>query len=122
MSKEWHDAAAAMLAKQCEEVDVVITTALIPGRPAPTMITKAMVDKMKSGSVTVDLAAVAGGNVETTVADEKIVTPNGVTCLGYTDLPSRLPTTSSYALLQQYFQVLAFHWTSDYQGEGPLLH
>jgi len=95
MSKEWHAAAAAMLAKQCEEVDVIITTALIPGRPAPIMITKAMVDKMKSGSVTVDLAAVAGGNVETTVADEKIVTPNGVTCLGYTDLPSRLPTTSS---------------------------
>jgi H+-translocating NAD(P) transhydrogenase len=50
---------------------------------------------MKSGSVTVDLAAEAGGNIETTVADQKIITPNGVTCLGYTDLPSRLPTTSS---------------------------
>lgn len=95
MSKEWHAAARAMLTKQCEEVDIIVTTALIPGRTAPIMITKDMVSKMKSGSITVDLAAEAGGNVETTVADKRIVTPNGVTCLGYTDLPSRLPTTSS---------------------------
>ena len=95
MSKEWHAAARAMLTKQCADVDIVITTALIPGRTAPIMVTKSMVDQMKSGSVTVDLAAEAGGNIETTVKDEKIVTPNGVTCLGYTDLPSRLPTTSS---------------------------
>lgn len=59
------------------------------------MVTKDMVSKMKSGSVTVDLAAEAGGNIETTVKDQKIVTSNGVTCLGYTDLQSRLPTTSS---------------------------
>ena len=84
-----------MLAKQCEDVDVIITTALIPGRPAPKMITKEMVAKMKSGSVTVDLAAEAGGNIETTVKDERFITDNGVTCLGYTDLPSRLSTTSS---------------------------
>lgn len=95
MSKEWHEAAAAMLSKQCEEVDIIITTALIPGKPAPRMITKEMVAKMKSGSVTVDLAAESGGNVETTIKDQKFVTDNGVTCLGYTDLPSRLPTTSS---------------------------
>lgn len=95
MSKEWHAAAAKMLSKQCEEVDIVITTAAIPGRQAPLMITKEMVAKMKSGSVTVDLAAESGGNIGTTVADEKIITDNGVTCLGYTDLASRLPTTSS---------------------------
>jgi len=95
MSTEWHAAARQMLTKQCEEVDIVITTALIPGRTAPIMVTKDMVAKMKSGSITVDLAAEAGGNIETTVADQKIVTSNGVTCLGYTDLPSRLPTTSS---------------------------
>jgi H+-translocating NAD(P) transhydrogenase len=95
MSPEWHAAAAQMLSKQCEEVDIIITTALIPGRKAPVMITKDMVAKMKSGSVTVDLAAESGGNVETTVKDQRIITPNGVTCLGYTDLPSRLPTTSS---------------------------
>lgn len=95
MSKEWHAAAAKLLSKQCEEVDIVITTALIPGRPAPRMITKDMIAKMKPGSVTVDLAAEAGGNIETTVKDQVIVTENGVTCIGYTDLPSRLPTTSS---------------------------
>jgi NAD(P) transhydrogenase len=95
MSKEWHAAARAMLTRQCEEVDIVVTTALIPGRTAPIMVTKDMVAKMKSGSVTVDLAAEAGGNIETTIMDQKFVTPNGVTCLGYTDLPSRLPTTSS---------------------------
>jgi NAD(P) transhydrogenase len=95
MSKEWHAAARAMLTKQCEDVDIVITTALIPGRTAPIMVTKEMVAKMKSGSVTVDLAAEAGGNIETTVKDAMIVTANGVSCIGYTDLPSRLPTTSS---------------------------
>lgn len=95
MSKEWHAAARAMLTRQCQDVDIVITTALIPGRPAPIMVTKDMVAKMKRGSVTVDLAAEAGGNIETTQRDQKIVTDNGVTCLGYTDLPSRLPTTSS---------------------------
>ena len=95
MSKEWHAAAAKMLGKQCEEVDIVITTAAIPGRKAPLMITKEMVSKMKSGSVTVDLAAESGGNIGTTVKDEKFITDNGVKCLGYTDLASRLPTTSS---------------------------
>lgn len=95
MSKEWHAAARAMLTKQCAECDIVITTALIPGRKAPIMVTKEMVAKMKAGSVTVDLAAEAGGNIETTVADQKIVTDNGVTCIGYTDMPSRLATTSS---------------------------
>lgn len=95
MSKEWHAAARAMLTDQCKEVDIVITTALIPGRKAPTMVTKEMVGVMKRGSVTVDLAAEAGGNIETTVANEKVITDNGVTCLGYTDLPSRLSTTSS---------------------------
>jgi NAD(P) transhydrogenase len=77
MSKEWHAAAAEMLSKQCEEVDIVITTALIPGREAPKMITSDMVAKMKPGSVTVDLAAEAGGNIGTTVKDQTIVTDNG---------------------------------------------
>jgi NAD/NADP transhydrogenase alpha subunit len=106
MSKEWHAAAAKMLSKQCEEVDIVITTAAIPGRKAPLMITKDMVAKMKAGSVTVDLAAETGGNVETTVKDEKIFTDNGVTCIGYTDLASRLPTTSRLVLhLNFYFRL-----------------
>ena len=93
--KEWHAAAARMLARQCKEVDIVITTAQIPGRAVPLMITREMVARMKSGSVTVDLAAKSGGNIGTTVKDQRIETKNGVTCLGYTDLASRLPTTSS---------------------------
>jgi NAD(P) transhydrogenase len=95
MSAEWHAAAREMLLKQCGEVDVIVTTALIPGRKAPVMIDEEMVKAMGSGSVTVDLAAEAGGNVATTVADQKIVTENGVICLGYTDLPSRLARTST---------------------------
>jgi NAD(P) transhydrogenase len=95
MSPAWHAAAREMLTQQCADVDIIITTALIPGRPAPIMVTADMVAQMKRGSVTVDLAAEAGGNIETTVKDQRIVTPNGVVCLGYTDLPSRLATTAS---------------------------
>lgn len=95
MSPAWHAAARQMLTQTLTQTDIVITTALIPGRPAPIMITKEMIGNMKHGSVTVDLAAEAGGNIETTVKDELIVTENGVTCIGYTDLPSRLSTTSS---------------------------
>jgi NAD(P) transhydrogenase len=95
MSAEWHAAANKLLLDQCRDVDIIITTALIPGRPAPKMITNEMVAAMKSGSVIVDLAAENGGNVETTVKDQRIVTPNGVVCLGYTDMPSRLSNTSS---------------------------
>lgn len=95
MSPEWHAAAREMLKKQCADVDIIITTALIPNRPAPKMIYKDMIAQMKAGSVTVDLAAETGGNIETTVKDQRFVTDNGVICLGYTDLVSRLPTTSS---------------------------
>ena len=77
------------------EVDIVITTALIPNRPAPELWTKDMVEAMKPGSVIVDLAAERGGNCTLTQADEKIVTDNDVTIIGYTDLPSRMATQSS---------------------------
>lgn len=66
MSKEFIEAEMALFAKQAKEVDVIITTALIPGKKAPTLITKAMIESMKPGSVVVDLAAEAGGNIETT--------------------------------------------------------
>lgn len=66
MSKEFIEAEMALFAKQAKEVDVIITTALIPGQKAPTLITKAMIESMKPGSVVVDLAAEAGGNIETT--------------------------------------------------------
>lgn len=77
------------------QMDVVITTALIPGRPAPKLWTADMIAAMKPGSVIVDLAAERGGNSELTVADEKIVTENGVTIIGYTDFPSRMGAQAS---------------------------
>ncbi|XP_008422272.1 NAD(P) transhydrogenase, mitochondrial [Poecilia reticulata] len=94
MSKEFIEAEMKLFAKQCQEVDIVISTALIPGRRAPILITKPMVESMKDGSVVVDMAAEAGGNIETTVPGELSV-HKGVTHVGYTDLPSRLPTQSS---------------------------
>ena len=77
------------------DVDIVITTALIPNRPAPELWTDDMVEAMKPGSVIVDLAAERGGNCTLTQADEKIVTDNDVTIIGYTDFPSRMATQSS---------------------------
>ncbi|MFM2390257.1 MAG: hypothetical protein RLZZ437_1812 [Pseudomonadota bacterium] len=90
--------AAKQLAKFRElapEMDIVITTALIPGRPAPKLWTADMVAMMKPGSVIVDLAAERGGNCDLTVPDQKIVTDNGVTIVGYTDFPSRMAAQSS---------------------------
>ncbi|WP_372802712.1 Re/Si-specific NAD(P)(+) transhydrogenase subunit alpha [Paracoccus seriniphilus] len=77
------------------DMDVVITTALIPGRDAPVLWTRDMVEAMKQGSVIVDLAAEKGGNCELTVTDERIVTDNGVTIVGYTDFPSRMGAQAS---------------------------
>ena len=94
MSKEFIDAEMALFRQQAEEVDIIITTALIPGKPAPKLITADMVEAMKPGSVVVDLAAEQGGNCALTEPDE-LVTRHGVTIIGYTDLPSRLASTSS---------------------------
>lgn len=94
MSKEFIEAEMALFMQQCKEVDIVITTALIPGRPAPTLITEEMVSVMKPGSVIVDLAAENGGNCEITVPGQ-LTHHKGVTVIGYTDLPSRLPTQAS---------------------------
>ena len=95
MSADYNARAAALYAEQCRNVDIVITTALIPGRPAPRLITADMVDSMKPGSVIVDMAAASGGNVEGTVPGEAVVTANRVTIIGYTDLPGRLPAQAS---------------------------
>jgi H+-translocating NAD(P) transhydrogenase subunit alpha len=94
MSKEFIAAEMALFAEQAKEVDIIITTAMIPGKPAPKLITKEMVKSMKPGSVVVDLAALGGGNCEYTEMG-KAVDVNGVTIIGYTDMPSRLPTQSS---------------------------
>jgi H+-translocating NAD(P) transhydrogenase subunit alpha len=94
-SKAYEQRAAEIYSEQAADVDIIITTALIPGRPAPLLITEKDVALMKPGSVIVDMAAAQGGNVAGSVAGQKIVTKNGVTILGYTDLPSRLPAQSS---------------------------
>ncbi|KRZ15017.1 NAD(P) transhydrogenase, mitochondrial [Trichinella zimbabwensis] len=95
MSKEYIEAEMQLFAKQCKDIDILITTALIPGKPAPKLFTKQMIQSMKPGSVVVDLASEAGGNVETTHPGELYVSDNGVVHIGYTDFPSRLPTTAS---------------------------
>ena len=94
MSKEFIEAEMALFAEQAKEVDIIVTTALIPGKPAPKLITAEMVKSMKEGSVIVDLAAEQGGNCELTEKG-KVVKKHGVSIIGYTDLPSRLPTQSS---------------------------
>jgi len=95
MSDDYNAHAAALYAEQATKVDIIITTALIPGRPAPTLITAEMVASMTSGSVIVDMAAANGGNVEGVVPGDVVVTENGVTIIGYTDLAGRLPAQAS---------------------------
>ena len=94
MSEGFQKAQRELFAKQAREVDIIITTALIPGRPAPRLITADMVQSMKPGSVIVDMASEQGGNCELTEPG-KVVVKHGVIIIGYTDLPSRLPTQAS---------------------------
>jgi NAD(P) transhydrogenase subunit alpha len=94
MSKAFIDAEMALFAEQAKDVDIIITTAMIPGKPAPKLITEAMVHSMKPGSIIVDLAAAGGGNCALTVPG-KVANVNGVKIVGYTDLVSRLPNQSS---------------------------
>ncbi|MGW5462776.1 Re/Si-specific NAD(P)(+) transhydrogenase subunit alpha [Streptomyces sp. NPDC003996] len=94
-SADYDRAAAELYHEQAADVDIVITTALIPGRPAPRLLSAEDVAVMKPGSVIVDMAAAQGGNVEGTVPGRAVVTDNGVTIVGYTDLASRLPAQAS---------------------------
>ena len=94
-SPEFREKQLAKFRELAPEMDIVITTALIPGRDAPILWTRDMVEAMKPGSVIVDLAAERGGNCELTVADQKVVTDNGVTIVGYTDFPSRMAAQAS---------------------------
>ncbi|MCO5090757.1 Re/Si-specific NAD(P)(+) transhydrogenase subunit alpha [Bosea sp. (in: a-proteobacteria)] len=94
-SPEFREAQLKKFRELAPEMDIVITTALIPGRDAPVLWTKDMVEAMKPGSVIVDLAAERGGNCELTKADQKVVTANGVIIVGYTDFPSRMAAQSS---------------------------
>jgi NAD(P) transhydrogenase subunit alpha len=94
-SEAYDRRAAEIYSEQARDVDIVITTALIPGRPAPKLLTEADVASMKPGSVIVDMAAGMGGNVAGSKAGKRVVTDNGVVILGYTDLPGRLPQQAS---------------------------
>lgn len=95
MSKAYIQAEMELFARQLKEVDVVITTAAIPGKPSPQLLTKKMVDAMKPGSVIIDLAARGGGNCEYTEKDKQIITAGGVSVIGYIDMANRLPTQAS---------------------------
>ena len=94
-SPEFREKQLAKFRALAPEMDIVITTALIPGRPAPKLWTADMVEMMKPGSVIIDLAAERGGNCDLTVPEQAIETPNGVKIIGYTDFPSRMATQAS---------------------------
>ncbi|WP_323015328.1 NAD(P) transhydrogenase subunit alpha, partial [Devosia sp.] len=123
MSAEYQAKQAELTAQHIAKQDIVITTALIPGRPAPRLITRAMVESMAPGSVIVDLAAERGGNVELTVPG-KVIEHNGVKIIGYTNVQGRIPTTASqlYArnliafvdtLFDKKEKVLAINWDDE---------
>jgi NAD(P) transhydrogenase subunit alpha len=118
-SPEFRDAQLAKFRELAPEIDIVITTALIPNREAPKLWLKDMVKAMKPGSVIVDLAAPAGGNVEGTVQDEKVVSDNGVTIVGYTDFASRMAAQAS-----SLYSTNIRHMMSDLTPEkdGNLVH
>ena len=106
MSDEYIKAELELFKNQCKEVDIIITTALIPGKPAPKLITDEMLELLKPGSVVVDLAASQGGNCTQTVRD-KLTVYKDVKVIGYTDLPSRLSSQSSQLYATNLFHVLS---------------
>jgi len=105
MSEEFIAAEMALFKEQAQDVDIIITTALIPGKEAPKLITREMVELMKPGSVIVDLASQQGGNCELCQRDE-IAVHNGVQIIGFTDLPSRLPSQSSELYANNLFHIM----------------
>jgi len=124
LTKDEQAAQAELVAGHIAKQDIVITTALIPGRPAPRLVTRAMVESMAPGSVIVDLAAERGGNVELTVPGQVITTPNDVTIIGYTNFAGRLPTSASqlyarnlYAFIETLFdkktKAFAVNWDDE---------
>ncbi len=121
MSKEFIDAEMKLFAQQAMEVDIIITTALIPGKPAPLLITAGMVESMREGGVIVDLAAQQGGNCALTKADELVI-HKGVRIVGYTDLPSRMAIQTSWLYASTLVNMLdemggAKHFTIDMDNE-----
>jgi len=105
-----------VVAEHIKKQDVVITTALIPGRPAPTLVTKAMIDSMSTGSILVDLAVEAGGNVEGAKLGEVVTTPNGVKILGHANVPARLAEDASALFARNMLNFLSPHMDKE-KGE-----
>ncbi len=121
MSEEFLKAEVALLAQHALQVDIIITTALIPGRPAPELITAGMVESMRHGSVIVDMAAQQGGNCTLTKPGQ-VVVHKGVTIIGYTDLPSRMAAQSSQLYATNLAHILdelggAENFNVDYENE-----
>ncbi len=121
MSKEFIDAEMKLFAQQAMEVDIIITTALIPGKPAPLLITAGMVESMREGGVIVDLAAQQGGNCALTKPDELVI-HKGVRIVGYTDLPSRMAIQTSWLYASTLVNMLdemggAEHFAIDFDNE-----
>lgn len=113
MSDAYKKKQAALIEETLVKQDIAITTALIPGRAAPVLITKEMVAKMRPGSVIVDMAAARGGNCELSKADKVVVTDNGVTILAYTNIPSRLASDSSRLFAKNIFNFISLLWDSE---------
>src|SRR3954471_14414740 len=118
MSDEYRKAQAELVSGHIAKQDIVITTALIPGRAAPRLISDAQVASMRAGSVIVDLAAAAGGNVEGTVAGER-VEKHGVTIIGATNLARSLPADASALFARNLYNFLSAFWDKE-QGRPVL--
>ncbi|KQN36580.1 NAD(P) transhydrogenase subunit alpha [Sphingomonas sp. Leaf407] len=118
MSAEYREAQAELVSGHIAKQDIVITTALIPGRPAPRLITDAQVASMRAGSVIVDLAVEQGGNVEASVAGESVVR-HGVTIVGHRNVPSRLAADASALFARNLYNFLAAYW--DKEAGRPVL-
>ncbi|MFL5281300.1 MAG: Re/Si-specific NAD(P)(+) transhydrogenase subunit alpha [Rhodopila sp.] len=119
MTEAFRQKQAELMATTIAKNDIVICTALVMGRKAPTIVTKAMVESMKAGSIIVDLASDAGGNCESTVPGECITTPNGVTILGYNNWPGRIPVASSSLYARNLLTFLSTFW--DKEQKAPKL-
>ncbi len=113
MSDAFRRKQAELMATTIAKNDLIITTALVMGRRAPTIVTQAMVDSMRPGSVIVDLASDAGGNCEATKPGESIVTPNGVRILGWNNWPGRIPVASSALYARNLLTFLTTFWDKD---------
>jgi len=113
MSDAYKAKQAALVSETIAKQDIVITTALIPGRPAPRLVTAEQVASMKPGSVIVDMSVVQGGNVEGAKADERVVTPNGVTIMGFSNYPSRMASTASSLFARNLLNFVQTFWDKE---------